>query len=127
MPQIPSTPPTTALARNNTQIASFGFVWNNKTEIVSPDDKSPIVKINGKLATPMPTSWVTEITYARPSSNHPGLVNMLYADGTVRPMSDDVGLGPYLSAVCPDDSTAILSFGDGGLNYNPSPFRLESW
>jgi len=129
--EMPQTTSTTALIRNRAQIASFGFVWNNKAELENPDEASPIVRINGRRTDGMPTNWVDSVVYARPSSNHPGLVQMLYADCTVKTMSDDVGLGIYLSAVCPDDSAAIQPFAAGGLNYlapnNVNPFQLGAW
>ena len=119
---------TTAKIRNSVQIASFGFLWNNVTNIsTTPSDAEPIVRINARRTDGMPTSWPPHTGYARPSSNHPGLVNMLYADTTVRPMSDDVGLGPYLSAVCPDDAAAAFPTTAGGLGYTRDQFKQESW
>ena len=114
--------------RSNDQIASFGFVWNNETdkEVLPTAPAKWIVRINGQRS----TSALGGIFYARPSSNHPGLVNMLYADATVRTMNDDVGLGIYLSAVCPDDAAALGQM-PGGLDYGLSgsvnPFTLPSW
>jgi len=125
-------PPTgTAQTRNDTQIASFGFLWNNVTETASPSLARPIVRINGLRSVGMPTSFAdADIRYARPSSNHPSIANMLYADGAVRQMNDDVGLGIYLSAVCPDD-VAALQVLPLGLNYtlpdSSDPFRREGW
>ncbi len=118
--------PASTFVRHTTQIASLGFLWNNRTNAESPSDAQPIVQINTHRTNVMPTSWLTTCIYARPSSNHPGLVNMLYADGTTKVMADNVGLGVYLSAVCPDDNSAIL-LPPKGLNYTNNPFKQESW
>jgi len=40
---------------------------------------------------------------ARPSSRHPGLVVVAYADGTARRINDDVSIAEWLNAVCPND------------------------
>jgi len=41
--------------------------------------------------------------YSRPSSNHPGTVVMLYGDGSVKPMNDDIEPLEYFLAVCPNN------------------------
>ena len=97
-------------------IADLGFQWHD-------GNASTVVRINedrsGSLG-----------NHARPSSNHPGIVNMLYADGSAKTMSDDVGLGPYLTAVCPDDAAAQTPIANGGLGYSTGPsgvFTQDHW
>ena len=46
------------------------------------------------------------VRYARPSSAHPGIVHMLYADGRVAAMNDDVERDIFFRAVCPDSVEA---------------------
>ena len=51
----------------------------------------------------------------RPSSKHPGTVVAAYADGSAKPINDDISLGDWLQAVCPDDKKAKGLITDGGL------------
>jgi prepilin-type N-terminal cleavage/methylation domain-containing protein len=110
-----------SLSRSNKIVQNLGFVWSNR-----PKGSSAFYsKINdGKDA---PASFAT----ARPSSNHPGVVGMAYADGSAKPMNDDVGRGPYLKAVCPDDSRAVqpppTSSAAAGLGYAADDFNVTGW
>ena len=105
--------------------ASLGFVWSN---IAGGAFKS---KINDGFAE---TPTLPDINYARPSSMHPGLVIVAYADGTAKAMNDDVGFGPYLKAVCPNDALAEkpvtapnANTPGGGLGFGTAIFQQETW
>jgi prepilin-type N-terminal cleavage/methylation domain-containing protein len=104
---------------NSKIIASLGFIWSNQNSSSTFYSKINDAKrdnLNGP-----------SISYARPSSNHPGLVVALYGDGSAKTIDDDCGLGPYLSAVCPDDRKAIKEVNDGGINYDTNDFKKETW
>ena len=70
--------------RSSEVVNSLGFVWWNNSDFAP---NSP---------TPGP----------RPSSKHPGTVNVAYADGSAKPMNDDIGIIEYLRVVCPDVTNA---------------------
>lgn len=120
--------------RHTYVVEDVGFLWFNSCNVttnatgdyLASPGGSAIVRINFLRKPTPPTSAQHRARYARPSSNHPQIVNMLYADGTVKPMDDDIGLGPYLSAVCPDDQKALLSVYDG-LGYTATDFTKTTW
>lgn len=85
-------------------IGSAGFRWTNNTTVTT--DQLPVV--NPVIATP-PTG-VTRFNYARPSSSHPGVIVTLYADGSVRPLDEDITVGEYTKACNPDDAKNTGSF-----------------
>lgn len=47
----------------------------------------------------------------RPSSMHPGAVIVAYADGSAKPMNDDIDISVYLKAVCVDSAEAKSKWG----------------
>ena len=69
--------------RSYDAVTNFGFLW------LLPD--SPIPDF-----------------YPRPSSKHPGTVITAYADGTAKPMNDDIDEHLYLKAVCVDSDKVRL-------------------
>ena len=79
--------------RSSVAVSNLGFVW-----------------WNAALAPNSPPSGVP-----RPSSKHPGAVIVAYADGTAKPMNDDIDTAEYLRAVCPDDIKAREPVANGGL------------
>jgi prepilin-type N-terminal cleavage/methylation domain-containing protein len=91
--------------------AYIGFIW------------SPTA-LSGAVSKPVYSSEVAAPAQnlSRPSSMHPGTVVMLYADGAVKPMDDDVEPKIYLSAVCPDDKKAKLATSANGLGYHDTDF-----
>lgn len=98
-------------------VASLGFVWSNRS------GTSFLSKINaGRETEPV----LTNTNKARPSSMHPGIVIMLYGDGSAKSMDDDCGFGPYLSAVCPNDTKAKKTVSEGGLGYS-ADFQKKTW
>lgn len=127
---------STTYTRSNSVIAHLGFVWNNAVNLdLVSSPTTPIVKMNGLYKNPDGINLDSDFTldsvstkkrylFARPSSNHPGVVNVLYADITVKTPSDSVELGAYLATVCPDDSQAVktvttpaTSSAQGGLGW----------
>jgi len=93
LPQYDSGPFT----RDSFAVANLGFTWGK--------DKSYLPN-----ALPDPLAGGP-----RPSSNHPGQVITAYADGSARPMNDDIDITVYLKAVCPDDEKAAELVSNGGL------------
>ncbi len=110
----------TAANRSTYVTAYLGFVWSN---ISGGAFKS---KINDGFADGPLGSAPTSTNYARPSSMHPGLVIMAYADGSAKTMNDDVGFGPYLKAVCPNDTLAAETVANDGLGYG-TVFQQTNW
>ena len=53
--------------------------------------------------------------YARPTSNHPGLVVVAYADGSVQTMSDSADAVLFKKAMCPNDQKSSDSSVSTGL------------
>lgn len=97
--------------RSTEVVAQLGFIWTNKS-----DSTAPYPKINqNRLAS---VSSPTTVDYARPSSSHPGLVVVLYADSHVDKMNDIVEPAIYLSAVSPNDKDAVDKLG-----YVPNDFK----
>ena len=105
-----------------TSIEQFGFQWHNGD--VDTAAVYSIVRINFDRSGLL--SIGTPAVYTRPSSNHPGLVNMLYADGVVNVMNDNVDFNIYFSGVCPDDTAAQMAKADGGLGYI-LPLAWPAW
>lgn len=83
-----------------------GFIWTNYNDTSA--NPAPVYKINQEYTA---SAGNHANKYSRPSSMHPGLVVMAYADGSAKPMNDDVGLGIYLSAVCPDNKAMVDKIG----------------
>lgn len=81
LPVVGNVPPNT---RDSKAVGNFGFIWTNKS------DYAP----NSSASVP------------RPSSRHPGTVVAAFADGTARPINDNIVLKEWLKAVCPDDTKA---------------------
>jgi prepilin-type N-terminal cleavage/methylation domain-containing protein len=69
--------------RNVDDVKFLGFMWSRSQEYIP----------NSPAQVPRP----------RPSSKHPGTVVAAYADGTVKPINDDVSITEWFKAVCPDD------------------------
>ncbi|MDR2706755.1 MAG: DUF1559 domain-containing protein, partial [Planctomycetaceae bacterium] len=121
--------PTNQSTRLSTVVASLGFVWSNQASSTSFYSKINDGRTdnNGRL---IGQREAPDPIRARPSSMHPGLVVVLYGDGSAKTMDDDCGFGPYLSAVCPNDAkakntVALIQSGDntkdnpgGGLGYS---------
>lgn len=100
-------------------VGRFGFVWYHTSLSDHESGSGPIVRINGDKN---PDCSLTDANgdhgrwrFARPSSNHPDIVNMLYADGSVKSVNEEIGLGPYISMVCPDKE-ALMKLKDSSDN-----------
>jgi len=71
----------------NDAINNLGFIWG-------PDpDYAPKSLGRQQQHTSLP----------RPSSYHPAVVIAAYADGSAKPIDDDIEIREWLKAVCPDD------------------------
>ncbi|MGL4942063.1 MAG: DUF1559 domain-containing protein [Thermoguttaceae bacterium] len=90
--------PPTAAARVN--IGNFGFLWGVEQMIGATN-----IGVNSNVAVP---DMFGSPDYARPSSNHPGIVHILMADGSVRPLSNEVDpQNVYTAMFCPSDKDAV--------------------
>lgn len=123
-------------------IGRVGFLWNQRCDS-NASPVAPIVRINGirTLASAyandnfeLDKTAQPKYNFARPSSNHPGVVNMLFADGSVQTINDDIGLGAYLKLTCLHDEAAAKTFSSTAENPTadpwpayPAPFNQPSW
>ena len=73
-------PNSTTFTRSGNAVANLGFVWARNSNF-------------------LPNSSANE---PRPSSKHPGTIIAAYADGSARPINDDISTEEWLKAVCPD-------------------------
>lgn len=78
----------------------FGFVWHNYPDESDPNYPAELQTVNGARLQLPPEEWnsstdplVEQLGY--PSSNHPGGVNMSFADGRVIFLSDNVSEQVY--------------------------------
>jgi prepilin-type N-terminal cleavage/methylation domain-containing protein/prepilin-type processing-associated H-X9-DG protein len=91
-----------------------GMVWLFRSELLGYGAPSavippaPIEKINGD-------KWLADLSgepnigfasMARPSSAHPGLVNVVLADGSVRTLSDETAYHVYIALLCPQSKVS---------------------
>jgi len=108
-----------------------GFCWPvgifnpnpcvNSAELdVTPDYVRPNW-INACKTTPFPDNFWNNVAfaknyrYARPSSNHPGVVVIAFADGSVTIMSDTADRALLKKAMCPNDQKYGEKVGDTEL------------
>lgn len=54
-------------------------------------------------------------TSARPLTKHVGTGNVAFADGSARPINDDISIWEFLRNLCPDDAQGKKAVNDGGL------------
>jgi len=86
---IPGTTADFTNIRDRQAVLELGFVWENNAEYApnffpsSPSSRLP-----------------------RPSSRHPGAVIAAFADGSARPINDNIDIMDWLKFVCPDDKKA---------------------
>ena len=90
---------TGEFTRDSDAVRNLGFIW-------SPDRKFA------------PNALITDDP-RRPSSKHPGTVIAAFADGSAKPISDDIGMGDWLKFVCPDNEKARkpVDDRDGGSGF----------
>jgi prepilin-type N-terminal cleavage/methylation domain-containing protein/prepilin-type processing-associated H-X9-DG protein len=110
-------------------IADTGFVWNGNFnnrdnggyKLYKPNN--PKLRANsrsagvGELRVLFVPPTQNEEAYgcAIPSSNHPGQFCVLYADGHVEVMNDDIEPEVYIKAVCPNDKLLDKTKANGGF------------
>jgi len=103
-----------------TRVGSFanrtttGMVWLFRTELAgygAPNAvpaPATIEKINGE-------KWLADLSgeptfgflsMARPSSAHPGLVNVVFADGSTRTLADETAYHVYTALLCPQSKVS---------------------
>jgi prepilin-type processing-associated H-X9-DG protein len=94
--------------------AFTGFVW--WPYFVPP---SQVCGINGLPQTEV--GYATDMYYARPSSNHPGIVVVAFADGHVQTLSENINYTVYCLLMTPDGAKcnppglSFVSSGDSTL------------
>jgi prepilin-type N-terminal cleavage/methylation domain-containing protein len=92
--ELPTTMTPPLYTRDQFAVKNLGFVWSQYRQEFAPNSSESV---------------------PRPSSKHPATVIVAYADGTAKPMSDDVDMKIYLKAVCVDSEKATLPITEGGL------------
>jgi prepilin-type processing-associated H-X9-DG protein len=73
-----------------------GFLWDDYPKSVWPQ-----VKINGDNMGDSPGQVANHVYFAKPTSNHPGCVNVAFADGHVRSLSEDIDYTVYAHLCTP--------------------------
>ena len=99
---------TTPDEQSEKAIAECGFQWRGNDD---PLTRTSPLRVNEDRhenykrdpSNYPPPAPLTPLSYVRPSSNHPGTVMMLYADGHVEAMKDDIEPHLYYDQMCPDD------------------------
>ncbi len=74
-----------------------GFVWQNTS---TPNAAQRINGNKGNMAPPMAGTALMD--YARPASNHPGVVNAVFADGHARTLREDMDYHVYQTLMATD-------------------------
>jgi prepilin-type N-terminal cleavage/methylation domain-containing protein len=99
--------------------------WHNWTPIAgaSPPIRDAFAERNlGFVWSPQrdftPNFSVQPAQGPRPSSKHPGTIVAAFADGTAKPINDDISIVEWLKAVCPDDEKAKKPTNEGGLGWS---------
>ena len=75
-------------------------------------------QINGDKSNanpPMPGTVLTD--YARPASNHPGGVNVVFCDGHYHFLREDVAYSVYQTLMAPDPKKADFPTGSPAIGY----------
>ncbi len=65
------------------------------------------------------------LAYARPSSNHPGGVNVVFADGHLHYLSEDIDYKVYTQLMTPNGSEAIVSLPEKGAQQSGWDYQLR--
>ncbi|MBI1902987.1 MAG: DUF1559 domain-containing protein [Planctomycetia bacterium] len=73
-----------------------GFLWDDYPKSVWPQ-----VKINGDNKGESPGQVANHAYFAKPTSNHAGYVNVAFADGHVRPLSETIDYTVYAHLCTP--------------------------
>ena len=74
------------------------FVWRDAETRVGPLPPSPTCNVNGKAGT---NSQLPQYDFVRPSSNHPGGVNVVFCDGHTRFLREDINYLVYCALMTP--------------------------
>jgi prepilin-type processing-associated H-X9-DG protein len=98
----------------NTPEIQYGFVWTGNPLLIDSAGQVINQVING------PTSEngeATEMSQCRPSSRHPGGVNMTFADGRTQFISDNIDYQLYSLLMTPEGRKSTPN----GQNFIPTP------
>lgn len=95
-----------------------GFVWH---DLYAPTDPAKVhMRINGEVQLGGQTA--TDITWARPSSNHPGVVNAFFLDNHLRALNEQMEYHVYGQLMTAKGSEALgLSVGGHIRAYSLDP------
>lgn len=92
---------------NKGWLGSVGFRWDSPSSTGSEiSNLRPNSLSQEQLDGFVPWDAARHYEYARPSSEHAGVVVILKADGSVDTLSDSIEDDVYVSLCCPDDSAA---------------------
>jgi prepilin-type processing-associated H-X9-DG protein len=84
-------------------IADTGFAWNGGIEGDGYQNYRPNHPKFRSESRPVGPNEIADLEHSAPSSEHPGQFGVLYADGHVEVVNDDIEPEVYLKAVCPND------------------------
>jgi prepilin-type processing-associated H-X9-DG protein len=100
----------------DTDEARVGFVWVANVVDGEPDPGGELLRINADRGL-----GDGSIRFARPSSNHPGGVNVMYCDGRSEFLTESVDYLVLVRLMTPDDLALKLAGTDEPVE---APFRL---
>jgi prepilin-type N-terminal cleavage/methylation domain-containing protein len=101
--------------------ATIGMIWFGGSEAAGWSSGSPVVGLNQGAGNPQKANT---ITYARPSSKHPGGFVVATCDGGAKYLSQDIAYRVYCLLMSPrsnyakDPGTANYTFNDSGAGYS---------
>ena len=109
----------TAPKWNHTTEALVGLIWYDETELGAATISSEQYigfgqHANDNQASKKPTWGPTQIDYARPASLHNGTVNVLFCDGSVKGIRNDISYDIYAKLMT-YDSTKVTSARASGV------------
>lgn len=87
----------------NTPEIANGFIWTGEAKLKDNAGKNIALVINGPTSK---TGAATEMSQCRPSSKHPGGVNVTYADGRCVFMNENIDYEVYSLLMTPDGRNA---------------------
>ncbi|MCL2710804.1 MAG: DUF1559 domain-containing protein [Planctomycetaceae bacterium] len=99
--ELPTGAVSPILTRDSVAVLHLGFTWVPAWATGTlPTDYAPNSPAKGP----------------RPSSRHPGIIVVAFADGSARALNDTISKAEWFKLVCPDNEKAAKPFSAGGLN-----------
>lgn len=99
---------------------AVGMTWTPDIQPTAVRPNDPIRHINGgRNAVLTQSDWIQNMAFARPSSNHPGVVVAAMADSSVRTVSDEIDYKVYCLMMTSDTNQLGTPGGPPGMSSAP--------